>query len=197
VRELQVQQQILESNVLQLEKQDLVEAKGLSFEANQSLEIASQRLKKIQLQNLVLRPKPVFQVFPEGRSIPPMTHSPVYKFCPCCQNRGFISRAAIVASCGCEFHPFCIVTLLQSGHMACPRCRSWFDGAWMAQFGMPLTKTMKQEVERMKEILASRKIPGIPSYYKILLWLSFIVCVSSICSQATALAIVFSILLYN
>ena len=39
----------------------------------------------------------------------------------------------------------------------------------MAQFGMPLTEMMKQEVERMKEILASWNIPGIPSYYKILL----------------------------
>jgi hypothetical protein len=146
---LQAEQDEVDAHITQLERLQIPHAKGMEFKAKEQLQIAKRNLNKVHAKNVVLRPKKPFPYYPEGISIPSMLHFPSHKFCPCYKTKGFVSRAAVIVSCGCAFHPSCIGAFLQVGELSCPCCISCFDGLWLVQFAMSLTAIYKREVEEM------------------------------------------------
>lgn len=108
---------------------------------------SEEKLGKLKSASLVLRPRAPF-IYPTGKSVPEMWRTEP-KFCAGCKKQGFVARAVIIASCGCEYHPVCIAQLLAEHKHICPRCEDQFSGASMAQFGYPLTSRMEKDVSNM------------------------------------------------
>lgn len=96
-------------------------------------------------------------MYPIGQSVPVMWRTEP-KFCAGCMKQGFVARAVIIASCGCEFHAICIAQLLAKHKDNCLRCEDKFSGAWMAQFGYLLTSQMQEDVSTMKTRLEAEAI---------------------------------------
>jgi hypothetical protein len=137
----------LEASVEDLESYGVPNSQKREAHALAKVDAAEAYLKAMQRKNLVLRPAQCFEKFPADRHVPAMPYnSQSKKFCPCCDKRGFVACCAITASHGCEFHPACIAQRVQGGDINCPRCQSWFSGAWMAQMGGILTEFMRTEV---------------------------------------------------
>ena len=127
---------------------ELPEMKRFHFNCGENLKNAKGELKKVRAHNLVLHPKHVFLEYPLGQSIPPLLNSPKGEFCPCCPNRGFITRCVVIALCGCKFHPPYLASLLRGEHY-CLCCDWRIDGAYLAQFGIPLMELNKVELQPM------------------------------------------------
>jgi hypothetical protein len=108
---------------------------------------SEEKLSKLKTASLVLRPRAPF-MYPTGKSVPELWRTEP-KFCAGCKKQGFVARAVIIASCGCKYHPVCIAQLLADHKYICPRCEDQFSGAWMAQFGFPLTPWMERDVSNM------------------------------------------------
>jgi hypothetical protein len=104
---LQELQGNLESNITQLEHGGIPEAKAAKIKVNKTLEITQLDMKMISAQNLVLRPKRIFEKYPIGMSILPMLHLPATQFFPSCSNMEFVAQCAITATapCGMNFIP--------------------------------------------------------------------------------------------
>lgn len=124
---------------------ELPQVTGYLGVLNTKVAEAETTLKKIREANLVLRPRPVFKYL-AGKSVPSLNITFVTPYCPCCPGLGFVASASINASCGCMFHLHCMAGLFQKLELTCPRCKVDFDGAWVAQFGGPLTEEMERSV---------------------------------------------------
>jgi hypothetical protein len=82
-------------------------------DAIRKAQVADGKLEAYHLDNLCFRPRKVFQ-YPIGRSHPfvcEQTHNRV-QFFPSCPVFGFVTRAAVIASYGCRFHPACTAKLI-------------------------------------------------------------------------------------
>jgi hypothetical protein len=65
------------------------------------------------------------------------------KYC----DRGFVANTYVPLSCGCKYHPPCMIEMIFSGRIQCIQCGARIHGSWMATWGMTLDTKMQCQVE--------------------------------------------------
>lgn len=107
---------------------------------------AEAALKKAKQETLILRPRAVFE-YPPRQSVPAIDGGmgSLNEWCPVC-SKGFVSRAAILGSCGCLFHHVCVAEMIESSHYRCPYCECELDPAWVKQWDGKLNADQDRQV---------------------------------------------------
>lgn len=150
--EMSDSQQKTEESILVIETSKLPEAANAVERAARAIAANKEKLLSLQNFTLMLQTRAPF-LYPTGTSLPELPTESKLRLCAGCGQHGFVACAIVVGSCGCGFHPTCIAVLLQFKRPTCPRCCTSFTGAWMAQFGLPLTAEMEEDVSTVKKSL--------------------------------------------
>lgn len=119
--------------------------------------VADAAFKKARMDNLVLRPKSLFQYL-HRQSVPPVGVASLKDWCSMC-SKGFVAGAAVLGSCGCLFHNTCVAEMIDSKCHRCLFCDTDLDASWVAQWGGQLTpeqdRWMEQTVDLVKRVGAT------------------------------------------
>ena len=65
------------------------------------------------------------------------------KYC----DQGFVANTYVPLSCGCKYHPPCMMEMILSSHFQCIQCGIRIHGSQMATWGLTLDTKMQRQVE--------------------------------------------------
>lgn len=117
--------------------------------------------ERLLFQSLKVVPTNPFPFYPTVESVPPLDITVAPAICVVCL-MAFIGRCAVICSCGCLLHPYCMWQLI--GHpqkvvsRVCPGCGKGFHGAWSAQWGLSLDSAV--EIAELNSMISSDSTPN-------------------------------------
>ena len=85
------------------------------------------------------------------------------KYC----DRGFVANTYIPLSCGCKYHPPCMMEMIFSGRIQCIQCGARIHGSWMATWGLTLDTKMQHQVEEDQVTMDADPECVAPTYHSL------------------------------
>jgi hypothetical protein len=126
----------------------------------------SEKIEELVIESSFVRPKMCLDLLPRNHTS--MDGIKIDSPYPSC-NRFFSDRACAPMSCGCLYHPHCMLKVVFAVGAQCPKCNLTCTGTWMAQWGHPLDSNMEAHIEATRTALATLGWqPGRPSANQVL-----------------------------